>query len=350
MRTLNDNLRDHDRDRGAVVVWVALMLVVLVGSGALVVDLGALHVERQRLRTGAEAAALAVARDCVQGDCGPVITTANRWAPLNDPDGAMAVTSACGEGPGLTSCPADMEVPTSLDGASGWIHVETRTATPDGSNRVRLRLAPLINAISGASLTSRAVAAWGAPAAGRAVPLAMSVCEFQALGGDPYAGTFPSGVTTVYFHGVGATGEAGVTSCTPFNSGMDVPGGFGWLAADDCSVDVSMGDWLSASTGNSPSQACRSDLANWRDAVIQITLFDAESGTGSGGSYRIIGLAAFRVLGYRFPSDAWPNGFRCPAATGNSGTCITGEFTRVSTTGGALGGIDFGVRTTRLAG
>lgn len=344
MRSVNER---PARDRGAAVLWVALMMVVLLGVGTLTVDLGALHVERQRLRTGAEAAALAVARDCVDGDCGPASQTASTWAPRNDPDGAMAVTLVCGEGPGLAACPADVEGPAEM---TGWVHVATRTATADGGEEVRLRLAPLIDAVSSASLRSRATVAWGALSGGNTKPLAMSVCEFQVLGGNPYTGTFPSGSQFVYFHGVGGSGEPGVGRCTASTSGQDLPGGFGWLAASGCSIDVKTGDWLTAAPGNSPSQACRSDLTSWRNAVIEITLFDAEQGTGSGGSYRVAGIAAFRVTGYRFPSATWPQGFRCPAATGNSGTCLRGEFTRVSTTGGSLGGPDFGVRTTRLVG
>jgi len=326
------------------------MLVVLLGTGALAVDLGALHVERQRLRSGAEAAALAVARDCVSGNCGPATSTAGTWAPRNDPDGAMGVTLVCGEASGLTPCPGDVPVSDVLDGAAGWVHVATRTARPDGSDQVRLRLAPLIGALGSTSLASRATVAWGGLAAATTVPLTMSVCEFQALGGNPTTGAFPSGRQYVYFHGVGGSGEPGVGRCTASTSGQDLPGGFGWLTAGTCSLDVRVGDWLNASPGNSPSQSCRNQLTSWRNAVIQISLFDAESGSGSGGRYRVAGIAAFRVLGYRFPSDAWPSDFRCPAATGNSGTCLYGEFTRATTTGGSLGGPDFGVRTTRLAG
>ena len=78
MRTVNrfvrldqpDRAPDALRDEGVVLVWVALMLVVLVGMGALVIDIGALYVEKRELQNGADAAALAVARDCVEGDCG----------------------------------------------------------------------------------------------------------------------------------------------------------------------------------------------------------------------------------------------------------------------------------------
>lgn len=347
---MRDVISKPTNDRGAVVLWVALMMVVLLGVGALAVDLGALHVERQRLRTGAEAAALAVARDCVDGDCGPTVATAQTWAPQNDPDGAMGVTTVCGEGPGMSPCGPEVEPPANVDEAAGWVHVATRTATPDGSDEVRLRLAPLIGALSSTALQSRATVAWGGLSGGSVVPLAMSVCEFQALGGNPFTGTFPSGRQYVYFHGVGGTGEPGVGSCTASTSGQDLPGGFGWLSASGCALDVRVGDWVYADPGNSPSKACRNALDDWRNAVIEITLFDDEAGTGSGGRYHIAGIAAFRVLGYRFSGEVWPKNFRCPAARGNSGTCLYGEFSRVTVTGGSLGGPDFGVRTTRLVG
>jgi len=49
-------LRDR---RGAVAVWAALMLVMLVGVAALVIDMGYLWVLRDRLQSTADAAALA---------------------------------------------------------------------------------------------------------------------------------------------------------------------------------------------------------------------------------------------------------------------------------------------------
>ena len=64
MRSLT---RHDDDERGAVLVWVALMLTVLIGVGALVIDAGALYTEKRQLQNGADAAALAVAADCANG-------------------------------------------------------------------------------------------------------------------------------------------------------------------------------------------------------------------------------------------------------------------------------------------
>ena len=41
MRTVRGSGEPQDRDRGAVLVWVALMMTVLLGVGALTIDLGA---------------------------------------------------------------------------------------------------------------------------------------------------------------------------------------------------------------------------------------------------------------------------------------------------------------------
>ncbi|HEY5539831.1 MAG TPA: pilus assembly protein TadG-related protein [Coriobacteriia bacterium] len=51
--------RPLHNDSGAVAVIVALMMVVLVGVAALVVDMGSLYVERRKMQTAADAAALA---------------------------------------------------------------------------------------------------------------------------------------------------------------------------------------------------------------------------------------------------------------------------------------------------
>ena len=50
-------------------VLVALLLAVLIGVGALVIDAGTFFAEKRELQNGADAAALAVAADCANGAC-----------------------------------------------------------------------------------------------------------------------------------------------------------------------------------------------------------------------------------------------------------------------------------------
>ena len=85
-----------------MLVWVALMLVVLLGIGALVIDVGALYAERRELQNGADAAALAVATDCAEGNCDATKSaTADDVRRQNANDGAANVDEVCGVGPGL---------------------------------------------------------------------------------------------------------------------------------------------------------------------------------------------------------------------------------------------------------
>lgn len=58
-------MRGLSADHGNVVIIVALMMTTLLGVGALAVDVGALYVRRQQVQTGADAAALAIAKQCV---------------------------------------------------------------------------------------------------------------------------------------------------------------------------------------------------------------------------------------------------------------------------------------------
>jgi hypothetical protein len=90
---------------------------------------------------------------------------------------------------------------------------------------------------------------------------------------------------------------------------------------------------------------------------IYIPIFDTTTGTGSGASYHLVGLAAFILTGYAnmnplkddipspFTAADCPNGHTTPS-------CIFGHFTQalvpVSTTIG--GGTYFGATAIKLAG
>ena len=70
---------------GAVAVLVALMLVVLVGFAAIVIDIGHLYENRRQMQSAADAAALAGAHELIVGaDQATVLNTANEYAHRND--------------------------------------------------------------------------------------------------------------------------------------------------------------------------------------------------------------------------------------------------------------------------
>ncbi len=328
-------------------MWVATSLVVLLGMGALVIDVGALYAERRQLQNGADAAALAVAKDCALGDCVDEAATADHYADENANDDASNVPLVCGDGPGLVACP---EPPPAAEGASGWVRVDTRTdnpANPGNDEQIDFVLAPVLDAANvGETVEASAVAAWGPAGSGTTIPLTFSVCEFNELGGSVDPPAFPDGTGYIYFHN---TTEAGTCPAGP--SGADLPGGFGWLAEDgDCEVDIDAGGWIDDKTGNSPPPGC--DPEDWQNAEVLLPLYDRTNGlTGSNGEYHVAGFVGFRILGYHFNGNNRWNINRCPNTQGNQAVCIYGEFTRITTTGGGFGGgDDYGARVVRMIG
>jgi Flp pilus assembly protein TadG len=324
-------------DAGATIVLVSLMMVVLLGMGALVVDVGQLYAERRELQNGADAAALAVAQDCAGGDCRDETTTARTYADENAHDGKAAVDEVCGSGPGLTSC----ATPTANVPASDWVKVTTVTPNDD---KVDFVFAPILGHDAG-TVDAAAVAAWGAVGRATTLPLTFSECEYAELGGNVEAGTFPSGLNYIFFHD---TTEAGTCPAGP--SGADLPGGFGWLASsDDCGVDVTADGWVNDKPGNGVPNDC--EPTDWQSREVLVPIFDNANGlNGSNGQYHIAGFVGFRISGYRFPGNQWQNGFPCGPNPGGGTTYICGEFTRIVTPGEIGTGPDYGARTVQMIG
>ncbi|HEX6235572.1 MAG TPA: pilus assembly protein TadG-related protein [Acidimicrobiales bacterium] len=326
-------------------MWVATTLTVLLGMGALVIDIGAIYQERRELQNGADAAALAVAKDCAAGDCLDELSTAQHFANENANDGASNVPLVCGDGPGLDAT-CDV-TPPEAEGADGWVRVDTTTLKPGGGTRIDFVLAPFLDAANvGRTVKASAVAAWG-PAGGlETIPLIFSECEYIEAGGDVYADppVFPEGEITIYLH---SSEQAGVCGAGP--AGADLPGGFDWLDNDACKVLVTAEDTVSVDPGNDVPSGC--DPTKWQDAVVVIPIFDRVDGTGAGGVYHIAGFVGFHVTGYRFPGERWPTGFDCPEAPGGSGACIRGYFTEATVPDGGFGeGTDYGAHVVKMIG
>ena len=53
-----------DKERGATGVLVAVMMLVLIGAGAMAVDVGQIYAERAQLQNAADAGAMAAAQQC----------------------------------------------------------------------------------------------------------------------------------------------------------------------------------------------------------------------------------------------------------------------------------------------
>ena len=274
MRTLNDQSVDQ-RDEGAVLIWVALMLVVLLGVGALVIDIGRLYVERRELQNGADAAALAVAQDCAAGSCEDEGATAQDYADLNANDGTSAIEpgTPCGNASGLPACADDG--PDGLPSGIEWVRVGTSTLTSSGDDEVSFLLAPIMSALSGKKVRASATAAWGALGGGPVTPLVFSQCEWEALGGSIGAETFPSGVRSIEFQNPFSPGNKDPESCT-LQAGQDLPGGFGRVDAINCNADFTQGGIATVDPGNDLARGC--PLEEWRNNQVLIAIYGPVGG------------------------------------------------------------------------
>ena len=91
MRWMN---RLRTAEDGISAIFIAISLLVLIAFVGFAVDAGAMYQERRELRRGADAAALAVAEDCVAGaPCNETDgrATAEEYAAANADDGFSAV-------------------------------------------------------------------------------------------------------------------------------------------------------------------------------------------------------------------------------------------------------------------
>lgn len=279
-----------DPERGAAAVIIAMLLVPLLGFAAIAVDVGALYAERARLQTAADAAALAVARDCALGACGDMQATATELVTANV-GAAAAAPPVLGEDPS--------------------------TVTVTGSNPTEHWFAPIIGHDS-TQVSATATVAWGAPGGGTAaLPLIFSQCEWLAQTG----GGMPSTTTerTILFPKTSDTG------CTGTN-GLFVPGGFGWLTTGggSCKAESRAGGHVDSEPGNSPSKGCApEDFTALQGRTVLLPIFDEYGNSGSNAWYHVYGYAAFTITGYDFAGQ-----YRWKSPCGGNDRCIRGYFTR----------------------
>jgi len=361
--------RDGD-DRGAVAVIVTILIgAVLLGMGALVVDVGQIYAERAQLQNGADAGALAVAQGCARSASNCVTSTAGSYADENSNDGKSSVDLVCGRDPygKLASCPAvtsgALSCPTTPAYGTNYAEVHTSTLTSGGSTLLPpvFGRALLGSSYDGKTVHSCAQATWGAPAAARGLAMTISWCEWNSYtsGGTNYVApppyVPPAGADQViYFHDT----DPNPTHCTAGPSGYDVPGDFGATNSDGNCQTLFNFDASSGSTsyttdpGSSLPADCETALqtAQQNHTAVFIPVYDRLVGTGSNGTYTLWTMAAFVVTGYFWPdwkAKSWlTNKFPC----GGNQRCVSGYFSTGVTTGSLGSGSGAGVTVVQLTG
>lgn len=297
------NLRRRG-DRGATAVVVAILLLVLVGVGALAVDLGAVWSDRKQLQNGADAGALAIAQACSKDvnspDCAYDSPAATTFAQNNKLD-----ANANGQVVDLLKT-----------GSTRYVTVRARHDQPR-----QLWLAQVLG-FDSTSQERTATASWGGiPSSMNTVPIAVSYCQFKwqndgktPSGGDPVVVELKSNFNKTDL-------KQGEDSCLAPGAHNEIGGGFGWIVPNDgCSVVTTQEGWVEAKTGVSIGCDATKLAAIFggptEGNVVFLPLFDdyrKNSKTETPATaYHIDGYAAIRVTGYCFDkNDAMWNAPGC---------------------------------------
>ena len=277
----------QDTERGAAGVLVAVMMLVLIGAGAIAVDVGQIYAERAELQNAADSGALAGAQicsetaGCTQADADAV---AALLANQNSKDGVSRVRYV------------DLSVPS---------EVTVSTATVNGANGSGFLSKLFANALNTADVGvgATATAKWEYPTRGRSIlPLTFAPCEFIDDG-------LPHKILT-------QGGGGGAVDCNGLNpSSQIIPGGFAWLDPDGtsgCEVTAEIGEWSMTSAGGAIPTGCgavfNSDLVGQTVAipVYKYTCTDIFSPClGSNVQYLIEKWAGFEVQGWKFPGNSY---------------------------------------------
>ncbi|HEX9066285.1 MAG TPA: TadE/TadG family type IV pilus assembly protein [Streptosporangiaceae bacterium] len=352
-------------ERGAVGVLVAILIGggVLLGMGALVVDVGQLYSERAQLQNGADAGALAVAKSCTTGSCNPGV--AQSYANKNSADGTSAVSLICGSG-SLGGCPPATrklyDCPPAPPGGLPYVDVHTSTLTAGGSTLLPPSFARTLLGMrnyQGSTVQACAQAAWGPPAAASGLAVTISACEWDKATSNgtvfgpppPYPPNplpSPSVDQVLKLHTTAGTG------CPSEPAGADGPGLFGWTndPTNTCTTPVINGMY-GGNTGVSVSQACKkviaADQAN--RTLVFLPIYVSVSGTGANGTYTLKGFAAFVITGYSLPGFSASDWLNPANNCKGSDKCINGYFTRgLIPSPGTIGGPNLGADVIALTG
>lgn len=303
-------VRPSRTERGAIAVMVALLMIPMMAICALVVDLADLYAERQRLQTGADAAALAIASDCLRGACGTPAATASTFAARN----------------------------------LGGTGTSTATVTALTSNSVTVKNTATVKhlfasaiGVNSSSVGAQATATWDllSPSAGTAVlPLVINACEYNLA----TRGSMPSGTTprTLYLSGVssGCYSAPGIPTST-LGPLYYQPGGFAWVkTTTGCKTASAVKTGLPLSSGSSvPSSSCTSSyFASLQNATVLLPISDDYSqpsvSNASAVTFSVYGYVGFHITGYSFGpgrSVSWNS-----PCNGSQQRCLHGYFTRMT--------------------
>lgn len=336
-------------DHGAVAIVVALLLTpVLLGFAVLVVDGGQLFDEHRQLRSGADAAAVAVAQLCAQQTtCASAATTrAKDVAQANDSTdsgsgGAVVVDRVCGTLRDLPACPARPSNAPALSSCPAWTpyvyyaEVRLRTGTPDGRNVIT-------TAFSNRSVPVASCARAGAAAPTSltsALPVTIAKCvidAYKAKSGHnsdlapepPYGSNRSTWETAVVTSNTSdsCTGQRYGGNYGTVDDGKTYDAGDG---TSKCPVTTTVGSTVTGGSSSLTSQCSTSTMNALLNTIVFLPVFETVSGTSSAPKYLVTGYAPFFLTGWRFSkSNYYETSVTSSVKCSSSSTCLYGMYTR----------------------
>lgn len=365
------------RDRGTVALLVAVLIGsgVLLGCAALTIDVGNLQAERRQLQNGADAAAYSAMSQCAKGTCPTAAglqgltgqNAADGFTYVRRVDGGQAVCGQVSAPATIPSCSAllggvadlnDCPTPPSLP--AQWVRVYTQTELKDGSTILPYYFAQTLTGAQ-SDRTQQTCASAGLVGGYPAItlPVTNSMCSWNAATANgtkfaplpPYSPapkayssppgpgpvpTLPASLATyaTQINEQGTKADSDSSKCKSSTSGQYISGGFGWLASDGtCHADINADTGIvSSDPGGSIPSDCKNVIAGLVGTIVYIPIFteiDGSGGKGSGGWFRIDGVAAFYLAGYGSPAakpksyDGYTSSLGCDGA---SYSCLWGWY------------------------
>jgi hypothetical protein len=276
-------------------------MVFLLGMAAFAVDVATMYSEHAQLQNGADSSALAIAQACAATPPGPTCAT--------------PVAAASGQANG-NALDAHSNI-LSATVNSGVVDVTTQSQDPAGNNHFSLAFARALG-IETSDIRASAQAKFGGYSAAKVVPLAFSKCESDP-GFTKDLQFFPS-------HGDALASDPSYDCITTSSSGLEVPGGFGWLdTTGSCQVQVDITNpWVGTDAGADYNAECASIMNQWgailadptKTVEILVPIFDNRRGTGSNAEFHIEAFAEISLRGWNLSGgNKLPEDFMTSEAT-----------------------------------
>ncbi|BBH68248.1 hypothetical protein ACTI_49330 [Actinoplanes sp. OR16] len=336
----------RDSDHGAVMLIVALFLsnAVIFGMGAIVIDVGMAWHEREQLISGADAASMKIALNCVATPAKCTIAdqtpVAVDYAKKNAKDGladaqiCFSFTTPCPAWKTTAACPP-VPAPAAGESAGTWVEVRTTTLTPTGT----ILPPAFARAATGGTFTGKSVGAcarvaWGPPAVRKVLALGISLCDWKRMtkNGTTYYGPLDNLVGALgLFPMLGMTAAKPgqdepiaavlpaqilgipLPTCTALDAS---PRGYAWLQGNDiwnpvmpdanCEIDLKVGDYprsfllggLTIGGTNKCTARMQSLIASKQPVLVPIFDTIKQELLSIAPQYHIVGFAPLQITGF----------------------------------------------------